>query len=74
VVIDEFRGQIGISHMLRWLDKYPVVVESKGSNCVLAVEKIWITSNLSPDEWYPDLDEETKLALRRRFTNIIHFN
>lgn len=74
VVIDEFRGQIGISHILRWLDRYPVVVESKGSNCVLAVEKIWITSNLSPDDWYPDLDQETKLALRRRFTNIIHFN
>lgn len=74
VVIDEFRGQIGISHILRWLDRYPTIVESKGSNCVLAARNIWITSNLSPDDWYPDLDEETKLALRRRFTQVIHFN
>lgn len=74
VVIDEFRGQIGISHILRWLDRYPTIVESKGSNCVLAATTIWITSNLSPDDWYPDLDEETKLALRRRFTQVIHFN
>lgn len=74
VVIDEFRGQIGISHLLRWLDRYPVVLESKGSSCVSRMEKIWITSNLSPDEWYPDLDEETKSALRRRFTQVIHFN
>ena len=48
VVIDEFRGSIGISHMLRWLDRYPVVVEVKGSSVVLKAKKIWITSNLHP--------------------------
>lgn len=74
VVIDEFRGQIGISHLLRWLDRYPTIVESKGSNCVLAATSIWITSNLSPDDWYPDLDRETKQALRRRFTQVLHFD
>lgn len=74
VVIDEFRGAISISHLLRWLDRYPVIVEIKGSSCVLKANKIWITSNLSPDEWYPDLDAETKLALRRRLTSVIHFN
>jgi hypothetical protein len=30
VVIDEFRGGIDISHLLRWLDSYPVTVEIKG--------------------------------------------
>lgn len=74
VVIDEFRGQINISHVLRWLDRYPTLVEVKGSTVVLQAKKIWITSNISPDDWYPDLDVETKSALRRRFTNIIHFN
>lgn len=74
VVVDEFRGCISISHLLRWLDRYPVIVEIKGSSCVLKATSIWITSNLSPDEWYPDLDKETKNALRRRFTNVVHFN
>jgi hypothetical protein len=74
VVIDEFRGQIGISHLLRWFDRYPVTVETKGSACVLGVETFWITSNLSPDQWYPDLDAETLAALKRRFTEVIHFN
>lgn len=74
VVIDEFRGSIGISHLLRWLDRYPTIVEVKGSSVCFQATKIWITSNLSPDEWYPDLDSETKSALRRRFTNITHFN
>jgi len=66
VVIDEFRGGIDISHMLRWLDRYPVLVEIKGSSTVLSAERIWITSNIHPRSWYPDLDPETKDALIRR--------
>jgi hypothetical protein len=74
VVIDEFRGAISISHMLRWLDRYPTIVEIKGSSCVLNAKRIWITSNLSPEMWYSEMDEETKHALRRRFSQVIHFN
>lgn len=66
VVIDEFRGRIDISHLLRWFDRYPVIVEIKGSSVVLSATNIWITSNLSPDEWYPDVDQLTRDALMRR--------
>lgn len=74
VVIDEFRGQIEISHMLRWLDRYPVLVEIKGSSTVLKAKSIWITSNLHPKDWYPTLDEETKNALLRRLTITVFEN
>ena len=74
VVIDEFRGSVGISHLLRWLDRYPTIVEAKGSSVCFQATTIWITSNLSPDDWYPDLDSDTKAALRRRFTTVVHFN
>lgn len=74
IVIDEFRGSISISHLLRWLDRYPVIVEVKGSSVVFKGTRIWITSNISPEEWYPTLDKETFLALRRRFTKVVHFN
>lgn len=70
VVIDEFRGGINISHVLRWFDRYPVLVDIKGSSTVLKATDIWITSNLHPRDWYPDLDELTKAALLRRL-NII---
>lgn len=73
VVIDEFRGQINISHMLRWLDRYPTIVEIKGSSCVLSARRIWITSNLAPLLWYPDLDSETQAALMRRFKEVTEF-
>lgn len=66
VVIDEFRGNIDISHILRWFDKYPVIVEVKGSSVVLKATRIWITSNISPEAWYPDLDGLTRDALMRR--------
>jgi len=66
VVLDEFRGGIDISHLLRWLDRYPVHVEVKGSSRPLVGEKIWITSNLEPKWWYPDCDDATKAALMRR--------
>lgn len=73
VIIDEFRGVISIAHMLRWLDRYPVRVEVKGSSVGLAATRIIITSNLDPRNWYPDLDAETLAALMRRFTVVEHF-
>lgn len=72
VVMDEFRGGIDIAHLLRWFDRYPVVVEVKGSSVVLAATHIWITSNIDPRLWFPDLDEETLAALLRRL-QITHF-
>lgn len=66
VVIDEFRGSIDIAHILRWFDRYPVCVETKGSGYPLCAETIWITSNLPPWMWYPELDAGTRDALERR--------
>jgi hypothetical protein len=71
VVIDEFRGAIDISHLLRWLDRYPCLVEIKGSSTCLVAQKIWITSNLHPDFWWPMLDTETLDAFKRRVQIII---
>lgn len=72
VIIDEFRGGIDISYLLRWLDRYPVTVEIKGANIPLRAERFWICSNLPVDRWYPDIDPETLDALKRRM-EIINF-
>ena len=66
-------SSIDVAHLLRWLDRYPVLVEVKGGSRPLCAERIWITSNVDPRKWYPELDEETNLALLRRL-NITHFN
>lgn len=66
VVMDEFRGGIDIAYLLIWLDRYPVIVEVKGSSVVLRATHVWITSNVDPRDWYPTADQETKDALMRR--------
>jgi len=73
VVIDEFRGEIGISHLLKWLDHYPCTVEIKGGQVPLKATKFYIMSNLDPRNWYLDIDAETKDALLRRLS-IVHFD
>lgn len=72
VVIDEFTGQIEITHLLRWLDRYPVLVEQKGSGCVLRATKFLITTNVPPEEWYQTSPVEQRDALMRRL-KIFHF-
>lgn len=66
VVMDEFRGEIGVSHLLRWFDQYPMTIEVKGSTQVFRAEEFWLCSNLHPKEWYPNLDKATLDALLRR--------
>jgi len=73
VVIDEFRGRIGIEHILRWFDRYPVIIECKFGAVVFKAKKIWVTSNIDPRNWYTDLDADTLGALMRRL-RITHFN
>lgn len=75
VIVDEFRGQVSIGLLLRWLDPagYPLMLETKGAQAVAKFNKIIITSNIHPDDWYPDLDAATKGALLRRI-KIIKYN
>ena len=48
VILDEFTGRFDISYLLTWLDRYPCMVECKGSSAHLQAETLYITSNLSP--------------------------
>jgi len=70
VIIDEFRGGIDVAHILRWLDKYPVQVETKGGSTPLHAKRIIFTSNLCHNAWYPELDGDTFMALDRRIQAI----
>lgn len=71
VIVDEFRGAIDIAHILRWTDKYPCRVETKGGTAPLLAESFWFTSNLEPTCWYPGLDELSYEALARRLEIVL---
>lgn len=68
VIIDEFRGQISVEHLLKWFDRYPCYVEEKGGQLALHAVNFWVCSNLPVHEWYPHCDPLTLQALERRLT------
>lgn len=71
VVIDEFTGEVGITHFLRWFDRYGVSVEVKGGSVPLQATHFWITSNVDPRDWWKEATEMQKEAFKRR-VNIVY--
>lgn len=69
VIIDEFYGWLQWSFLLRLLDRYPLVVETKGSSVNFVGRRIIITSNTSPVQWYARMAYAT---LARRFHRVIY--
>lgn len=69
VVLDEFRHQIKYDTMLNLFDRYPFVLQEKGTNMQMISNKIIITTNVDPYRWYPNLTDETKAPLWRRFAD-----
>jgi hypothetical protein len=52
VVIDEFYGWLPRDLMQRLCDRFPTMVETKGSAVPFLAEKIIITSNQHPEKWW----------------------
>lgn len=77
IIIEDFRGEIPLSTLLRLADKYPMRVPVKGGYCNFDSRKIYITSNIDIDEWFntsqKGYDASIK-ALKRRITKKIHFS
>lgn len=70
VVLDDFDGRAPIALVLRLIDRYPMLVQLKGSFANWRPRIVWITSNFSPSELYGH--ERQYEALRRRIDEVIH--
>lgn len=69
ILFDEFRGQLKIHDMLNYLDGYPLELPCRYSNKQACYTKVYIISNISFDEQYPQVKIEqsnTWNALKRR--------
>lgn len=72
-LFDEFSGSaMNLTLLLKVLDRYPVMVPTKGAHSWWQPEEIYLTSNLSPEHWFPRAHPEHVQALFRRFTNVVH--
>lgn len=70
VLIDDFNGQCKIEFLLRLLDRYPLQVPIKGGFTNWEPNRIYITSNLSIADLYPNISNNHREALIRRITII----
>jgi len=69
LVLDDFYGNIKYAHLLNLLDGYQMRLPIKGGFTYAMWDKVFITSNKHPDEWYHKGMTE---ALKRRLTVIEH--
>lgn len=69
VLFDDFDGSwFKLSYFLRLLDRYIMPVPVKGGHTWWVPKTVFITSNLKPEEWYPNAHENHKSALMRRLS------
>lgn len=71
ILIDDFHSNLKLDYMLRLCDKYPMKLNIKGGHTWKCAEKIYITSNITIDKWYPNCPDIHKRALSRRITKHI---
>ena len=67
VLFDDFAGSWWkLDFFLKLLDRYPFRVEVKGGFVWWAPKHIYITTNIEPENWYPNANEAHRNALKRR--------
>lgn len=71
ILIDDFHNNFKLDYMLRLLDKYPMKLNIKGGHTWKCAKKIYITTNINIDKWYPNCPEIHRRALRRRIHKVI---
>lgn len=58
IIFDEFRSDLKIGDMLKYLDGYPLFLPCRYMDKVACFDKIYIVSNISLEEQYPNIQKE----------------
>jgi len=72
VIIDDFYNTIPYDTMLRLCDRYPCRVECKGGSTEFLAQKLIITTNLNPNDIYPNAGNNVD-AFWRRVDRVIYY-
>lgn len=74
VLIDDFRGtDIPFEFLLQLLDRFPLLVPTKGGFAQFSPHVVVITSNNPPSDWYHRSDPEQLQPLLRRLNHVYQF-
>lgn len=84
ILIDEFRGLISCTRLLKLLRPYQIMAETKGGTIYPVYDYVYITSNKRPEDLYVPkmrhgemtggIDDETRAAFMIRLTHVIHMD
>lgn len=75
VLIDDWRPSwCSYVNLLKLTDIYPFRIQTKGGSRQAVYSKIYITSHLSPEEYFSDLDKGDYEQLKRRITRLECFD
>lgn len=77
ILFEEFRGDLPIKDMLKYLEGYPLQLPCRYSNKTACYTQVYLCSNISLDEQFCDVqrcEEETYLAFIRRIGTVMEFD
>ena len=72
IIFEEFRGGIKHGDMLNYLDGYPLLLPCRYFNRQACYTKVFIITNIPPEEQYVRVDKESREAFYRRIHKIVH--
>lgn len=74
LIFEEFRGGIKHGDMLNYLDGYPLLLPCRYFNRQACFTKVFIITNIPPDDQYRNVDKESQNAFFRRINKVIQYH
>lgn len=73
IIFEEFRGGLKHGDMLNYLDGYPLLLPCRYFNRQACYTKVFIITNIPPDEQYRNIDPESQQAFFRRIHKVMEY-
>lgn len=73
LIFEEFRGGLKHGDMLNYLDGYPLLLPCRYFNRQACYTKVFIITNIPPDDQYRNVDRESQEAFYRRIHKVLEF-
>lgn len=71
IIFEEFRSSLKHGDMLNYLDGYPLLLPCRYFNRQACFTKVFIITNIPPDEQYQGVDPESRKAFFRRINTVV---
>lgn len=73
LIFEEFRSGLKHGDMLNYLDGYPLLLPCRYFNRQACFTKVFIITNIPPDDQYRNIDRESQAAFFRRIHKVVEF-